>query len=190
MSFAEDALSDAHARVLLDVARRSIRYGLRERCPLPTDPAVYALELRVPRATFVTLHRLDILRGCTGCIEPSRPLVVDVAANAYRSAFADPRFDPLTETELEGLDAHISILSRLARVDADSEEALLRQLRPKTDGLVLRDGPCQGVFLPSVWDSLPDPRRFVRELKLKAGLPGDHWSDTIECDFFTVQSIA
>ena len=37
-----------------------------------------------------------------------------------------------------------------------------------------------------MWESLPDVRAFVRELKRKAGLPADFWDEGIEVSRYTV----
>ena len=136
-----------------------------------------------------TLRREGALRGCVGSIEATRPLVVDLAENAYRAACADGRFLPVAETELADLEVHVSLLSPLERLTVSSEEELLDRIRPGVDGLVLTEGSFRGTFLPAVWESLPDPRAFVRELKRKAGLPPDHWSDRLQIDRYTVESI-
>ena len=57
-----------------------------------------------------------------------------------------------------------------------SEGELIAQLRPGEDGLILEDGARRGTFLPKVWEALPDPAAFLAALKVKAGLPRDHWS--------------
>ena len=70
-----------------------------------------------------------------------------------------------------------------------SEEDVLRQLRPGIDGLILEEGEIhRGTFLPSVWDSLPEPRQFLHQLKLKAGLAPDYWSDTLRILRYTTES--
>jgi AMMECR1 domain-containing protein len=70
-----------------------------------------------------------------------------------------------------------------------SDEAdLVRQLHPGEDGLILQDGPNRGTFLPSVWESLPDPVAFLVHLKLKAGLAANHWSDRVEVYRYTTES--
>ena len=56
-------------------------------------------------------------------------------------------------------------------------------------GVLLRDGIHRATFLPQVWDDLKDPRQFLRHLKRKAGLPEDHWSETIEIERYTVESL-
>ena len=152
------------------------------------DPADYAEPLRALRASFVTLRIGGDLRGCTGRLEPEYPLVVDVARNAYRSAFEDPRFAPLRAEESPDLEYHISVLGPREPLPADSEQDLLEKLRPGIDGLVLRDGSAVATFLPSVWESLDEPRRFLHELERKAGLPAGHWSATLRFERYeTIQ---
>ena len=191
MSSADTRLQAADAKRLLEVAGESISHGLEVGVALPVDLSECSEILRSLRASFVTLNRLGKLRGCTGTLEAHQPLVHDVARNAYRSAFEDPRFAPLERGELDDLEIHLSILSPMRRIHAESEEVLLAQLQPKIDGLVLRDPElgCSGTFLPAVWESLPDPRRFLAELKLKAGLPRSHWSSTLEVYRYTVEDI-
>jgi AmmeMemoRadiSam system protein A len=181
-------ISPAGRQALLQVARDSIRHGLEHGRPLTVHAADYPEELRPLRASFVTLHRHGELRGCIGILEALRPLVEDVAYHAWAAAFEDPRFAPLAEWELEGLDIHISILSPPQPLQFESEADLLRQLRPGSDGLILHDCGRRGTFLPSVWESLPQPRDFWQHLKLKAGLPPDWWSDTLQVERYTTES--
>ena len=164
---------------LCDVARNAIERGLREQRELRPDPEDYPPELREPGASFVTLHYRGDLRGCMGTLEPVRPLVCDVARNAWRSALADPRFAPLTESQLPELELHVAVLSPLEPVPVDSEEQLIGALRPGVDGLVLEEGDRAATFLPAVWDRLPDPRDFLEHLRAKAGLSPGCWSETL-----------
>jgi hypothetical protein len=180
MSSAESALYTAHEQhLLLHVARDSIAHGLEHRCPLPVNAREYPTPLQEPRATFVTLHADNNLRGCIGTLEARQPLVQDVAHNAYAAAFSDPRFPSLRAHELATLTIHISVLTPPEDMDVRSEADLLRQLRPGIDGLILRDGARRGTFLPAVWESLPDAREFVRHLKRKAGMSENDWPPTV-----------
>lgn len=181
--------ASADARVLLEVARASIEHGVRCGRPLAVDPLAHAPTLRPLRAVFVTLRLHGELRGCTGNLAPSHPLVRAVAESAFRSAFHDPRFQPVQEHELAALLLHVSILSPLESFPVTSEAELLEKLRPGVDGLVLRDGPASATFLPSVWKSLPSPQHFVAELKRKARLAPDHWSPTLVLERYTVEEI-
>ena len=112
MSSPEERLGTPQRRVLLDVARRSIEHGLRQRCPLEIDAADFDPLLREPRATFVTLRHSGALRGCVGTLEVQRPLVNDVAESAFKAAFHDPRFPGLDQEELRELELHISVLRK------------------------------------------------------------------------------
>jgi AmmeMemoRadiSam system protein A len=181
-------LAPTHKRQLLQLAGDSIKKGLYGET-FPIQATDYAEPLRVMRATFVTLHVEEKLRGCIGTLEPRRTLVEDVVTNAYGAAFRDTRFPALTWPEYERLDIHISILSLPEPVQFSSEEDLLAQLRPQVDGLIIEEGVYRGTFLPSVWEQLPEPREFLRHLKYKAGLPPDYWSSRIRVQRYTTESI-
>lgn len=174
---------------LLEVARASIRHGLEYASPLPVELPRFSPRLREPGACFVTIRRAGALRGCVGSLEATRPLVEDVAQNAFASAFRDPRFPPLAEEESRDLHIHLSVLTVPEPLPCGSEAELLSKLRPGVDGLILRDGIHRATFLPSVWESLADPKRFLVELKRKAGLGADHWSDGIRFQRYRAESI-
>ncbi len=178
------SLSDESQRLLLDVARESVATGLRTAVPLVVDPAQYPPELQAPGAAFVTLKINGQLRGCIGTVAPYRPLVEDVAANAFAAAFQDPRFPLLQPTEYPQLHYDISVLGPLSPIVGKTEEEILRQVRPGIDGLVLQYGQRRGLLLPSVWQTLPDRRAFFRALKQKAGLPPDFWDPEVHVSRF------
>ncbi len=181
--------SAADKQTLLDIARDSISYGLDHHCALPVMIEDYPPQLVIQRATFVTLKIAGDLRGCIGTLQASRPLVKDVAENAYAAAFRDPRFAALEAHEFAQLQYHISILNPTEPLHVNNEAELLTQLRPGVDGLVLEDKQHRSTFLPAVWESLPTPQQFVQHLKLKAGLPVSYWSETIRFKRYTVEDI-
>jgi AmmeMemoRadiSam system protein A len=182
-------LNTEQRALLKTIARESIRHGLTQGSPLKIDLDKVDEVLREPAATFVTLNRNGQLRGCIGSLQAILPLAQDVAQNAYSAAFRDYRFPPLTADEFEDLDIHISLLSEPTPMTVRSEEDLLSQLRPGKDGLILHDGEYRSTFLPQVWESLPRPEQFVAELKRKAGLNPDYWSDTIDFERYTVETV-
>ena len=57
---------------------------------------------------------------------------------------------------------------------------MLAKVNAGVDGLVIRDGSRQGLFLPSVWKQLTDKRDFLNNLKLKAGMSPSYWSNAIK----------
>lgn len=179
-----------HQNLLLKIARNAIAQGLE----LPaSDTGLFIQGLRSvsefqkERATFVTLSLAGNLRGCIGMLEARRPLIEDVAENACAAAFEDPRFPPLTKDEFEDVEIHISVLSPPEELVFSSEADLLEQIRPGLDGLILQEGCQRGTFLPSVWEELPDKELFLMHLKMKAGLPNTHWSDTLRVFRYTAE---
>ncbi len=142
--------------------------------------------LDAPGATFVTLMAEGALRGCIGSLEPVRMLRADVEHNARHAAFADPRFPPVGEGEIEAIEVEVSLIGATEALTCSDEDDLLAQLRPGVDGLTLRHGRQRGTFLPQVWEALPDPQEFLRELKRKAGLPAGFWSAGIAVERYAV----
>jgi uncharacterized protein len=183
------SLNKDHQQQLLSVAKQSIQEGLRTGKPLKVNMADYPAELSEPRATFVTLQKNHELRGCIGVLGAIRPLVEDVAENAFSAAFKDPRFPALTDEEVDELDIHLSILSPAKPVAFSSEQDLLAQLKPGADGLILQEGYHRGIFLPSVWETFQTPQQFLRHLKQKAGLAPDYWSDKIKIYRYHTETI-
>jgi len=175
--------------VLLRTAHAAIAHEIAHQAPLPVRSADYPLALQAQRATFVTLFEDGALRGCIGSLEARRRLIEDVAENACAAAFRDPRFSPVRPDELGRLDIHISILSPMEDLAVASRQELESKLRPGRDGLVLDDGYHRSTFLPSVWDSLPDPHSFVQHLLLKGGFPTDTWPPTMRVSRYAVTEI-
>jgi len=175
-------------RALLTIARSAVERAVSTGAPLELDPDTLSTELVRPASSFVTLRRGEALRGCIGDLEAERPLAAGVAANARKAATADPRFAPVTATELSGLRIEVSVLGLLEALAAASETELLSALRPGVDGLVLCDGALRGTFLPAVWESLPAPRDFLAELRRKIGLTADPGSPGLRAYRYSVES--
>lgn len=194
MALSRSAEYDQDARqLLLGVAREAIRVGL-ERFGVADASSVVDLgglrpELLESRASFVTLTQTGSLRGCTGSLEAVRPLALDVIENACHSAFRDPRFPPVQFGELDRLRIELSVLSPLEPMSVESESELLARLEPSM-GLVIEEGARRGTFLPKVWESLPDPRVFLDELKTKAGFPPGYWSADVEVYWYRTETFA
>jgi AmmeMemoRadiSam system protein A len=166
-------------RALLELARYAIEFGMRAGKTPSVALTDYSPVLQSLRSSFVTLKCGSDLRGCIGQLEAHEALAKSVVRNAFAAAFKDPRFPPVRAEELSGVTISLSVLSVREPMTFDSEQHLLQQLRPGRDGLVLQDAGKCGTFLPSVWDLLPEPADFLRELKSKAGLAPDHWSTTL-----------
>jgi AmmeMemoRadiSam system protein A len=175
-----DDIAAAHGKMMLEFVGKTIAHGLSKGAPPAVDTKSFPADLTAPGATFVTVEKDGKLRGCIGSLQAHRPLIEDLVHNAYRAAFKDPRFPPLTKAEAPSVTWSISLLSAPERMLVGDEKDLLSQLVPGVDGLIIADGGKRATFLPQVWDQLPDPNTFLAHLKRKAGMAPDHWSKTFE----------
>ncbi len=182
-------LDESTKSVLLKVARDTITLGAEAK-RIDINIEDYSVVLQAFGASFVTLKIKKQLKGCIGSLQASRPLVLDVAENAYAAAFQDTRFTPVNKNDLGMLTISISILNKPEKMDFKSEDELLAQLRPNEDGLILQDQQHRGTFLPSVWESLNDPVDFLAQLKVKAGLDKNYWSDDLIVQRYTTESFS
>ncbi|WGW02710.1 AmmeMemoRadiSam system protein A [Tropicibacter oceani] len=185
----DDILDNASRAALLSLARAALGSRLARGCSPEIDVNSFAVQLRTLMASFVTLERSGQLRGCVGSMAPHRPLAADVAANAVKAGFEDPRFAPISGDEIDALDIKIAVLTRPAPLAITSEADLLEALVPHETGVILGDGDKRGVLLPSVWAGVPNPRDFLAALKRKAGLAPDHWSDSLQVQTFRTEVV-
>lgn len=166
-------MNDNCRQTLLHTARRSISHTLETGLEWLPDLPEYPSELQIEQAAFVTLSREGRLRGCIGTTEANDPLIVNTARYAHAAAFRDPRFPSVTRDEFNTIRISLSLLTPEQEMQFSDDTELLRQLTPGRDGLTIAYGHGRATFLPSVWESLPDPAEFLRQLKHKGGLPGD-----------------
>lgn len=169
-------------QLLLPIARAAISEALGS----PQQMREEVPWLREPGACFVTLTQQGALRGCIGTLEPYRPLLADVKANAVAAALRDPRFAPLEKKELSYTELEVSLLSPMEPLGFSDEEGAVARLRPGVDGLVFKYGHLRSTFLPQVWEQLPQPEEFLAHLKRKAGLSPDFWAPGVELFRYTV----
>ena len=171
---------------LLALARAAVDDSLDgPRVQVPSEPW-----LTEPGACFVTLRKDGELRGCIGSLEAHRPLGEDLIHNARSAAHKDPRFSPLQRNELNVVRFEVSLLTPLERLEAQSRQEALEKLRPGVDGLLLQWGPHLGVFIPKMWQQLPDPAEFLSFLQRKAGLPSRQWHSGTRLWRFTAEDWA
>jgi AmmeMemoRadiSam system protein A len=175
---------DALGTALLARARNAITTALDGAAP--TLPEAAHPRLAEPGAVFVTLTEHGELRGCIGSLEAHRSLDQDVRENARAAALRDPRFAPLRRDELASIRVEVSLLGRAEAITCTDEPNALRQLRPGLDGVIFEAGQRRSTFLPQVWESLPEPCRFLAQLKIKAGLPADFWDDSVRLSRYRV----
>lgn len=159
-------------RALLALARRRITAAVRQEHWDDRPPANLAEAAGEPAAVFVTLHKAGRLRGCIGMTEARLPLWQAVRDMALSAAFKDWRFRPLGIEELHEISIEISVLSPLTPVPSTDA------IRPREHGVVIRRDGRSGLFLPQVWEQIPEKDAFLSILcKEKAGLSAEAWKD-------------
>ncbi len=156
---------------LLALARKSVEYAVRE--GKPYDAAASSSELlNQERGAFVTLKKSGELRGCIGYTSSLKPLYLTVRDTAAFAALRDPRFLPVSASELPRLEYEISVLSPLRRV------LDVRQIKVGEHGLLMKNDTHEGLLLPQVpveekWDR----QQFLEETCAKAGMRASCWKD-------------
>jgi AmmeMemoRadiSam system protein A len=142
-------------------------------------------------ASFVTLTKNGQLRGCVGNLDAFEPLYKNVERNILSAAFSDNRFSPVRESELDDIKVEISVLSKPESIQFADSKALLDQIRPKIDGIVLSADGRSATFLPQVWAELPQKELFLSALCQKAGLPDNRWqSPGVEIQKYQVENFS
>jgi AmmeMemoRadiSam system protein A len=170
-----EQLTDNEKKILLHMAREAMECGVRGEKLAPLHKETLSPRLLEQGASFVTLTVHGQLRGCIGALEAYQPLVEDVREHAVAAALEDPRFPPVSERELNGINIEVSRLTRPVPLEYKDADDLLAKLRPNIDGVILKDGQRRATFLPQVWEKIPDPAQFLDNLCYKMGTHVNSW---------------
>lgn len=164
-------LAPEERRILLSLARSSVVAAVTGTAPPDSHDVPEALQR--PSGVFVTLHLDGELRGCVGVIQAAAPLAVSVVRMARQAALHDPRFFPLSEGELPGLDIEISVLSPLRQAERPED------VEVGIHGIYVTAWGRSGLLLPQVAREMGWTREeFLSHTCLKAGLPPDAWRES------------
>lgn len=172
----QEKLTLEEQKMLLRLAREAMERGVSGEELPDLDLTALPPALREEGSSFVTLTSGGLLRGCIGALDAYQPLAEDVRVHAIAAALKDPRFPPVREDELSGVQIEISRLTRPIPLEYQDAEHLLSQLRPHVDGVILHDNSQRrATFLPQVWEKIPDPAQFLDNLCYKMGMEPDLW---------------
>lgn len=160
-------------KFLLNLARNAIIHYIEKN---PLRPENITEKLKQKRATFVTLSEHDELRGCIGNLSGTQMLYESVINNATGAAFRDPRFQPVSKSEMEKIKIEISVLTEPEKINYIKEEDLLNNIT-EDDGIIIVKDNRSATFLPQVWLQIQDKEEFLRHLCMKALLPEDSWKE-------------
>jgi uncharacterized protein (TIGR00296 family) len=164
---------------LVKLARKAVEEFLKNGRYINV-PENISEKLLQPCGVFVTINTIrngeKELRGCIGYPYPITPLAQAVIESAISSATQDPRFYPLSLSELGKVVFEISILTPPQLVEAAKPKEYPEKIKVGRDGLIVERGIYKGLLLPQVpveWEW--DEEEFLCQCCLKAGLPPDSW---------------
>ena len=129
---------------------------------------------------FVTINKVKNsekqLRGCIGYPYPTLPLVEAVIESAIDAATQDPRFYPLSLSELDVVVFEVSVLTPPEVITVQKPDKYVAKIKVGEDGLIVEKGVFKGLLLPQVpvewkWDE----EEFLCQCCIKAGIPPDSW---------------
>lgn len=167
-----DAESSRHADAdprdaqrLPELARRTVETFVREG-QMPQVQGMADDSLLGQRAACFVSIKTDEgdLRGCIGTVEPTKDtLAEELIHNAISAATRDPRFLPVSTSELPHLRYSVDVLS-------PPEPTRFTDLNPKTYGLIVEDGRGRrGLLLPDL-EGVETPEQQLQITLRKAGI--------------------
>jgi uncharacterized protein len=161
---------------LLDIARRQLVATASGQGPIDVPATEVPGQLARNEAAFVTLTENGVLRGCMiDQFQPHEPLVQNVLRNVQLAAAGDERFAPVTEAELPNIQISISVVYNIEPVTYDDPDELVAKLEPFVHGVILNVDGQIATYLPSVWETFPQPETFLSQLCIKGGWDADRW---------------
>lgn len=140
----------------------------------------------VVMGAFTTLKLQGRLRSCCGCLGQPMKIRDALAVAAKRTAREDPRFPPISATEIPHLDLEVTLLFGFHPI-GETGERRLSAVEVGKHGLQIRSGNSSGLLLPGVavengWDA----ETFLAQVCRKAQLPVTAWREP-ETEILTFQ---
>ncbi len=170
-------LTEKQKQLVFQAAAELVRAAVCKERANPPDLNAHGIADVPVSGVFVSLKRHGHLRSCCGSFGHSVPLADALHEAAYRTATNDPRFPPVTVSELPYLDVEVWLLFAPERV-AEKGRHRIRAVTVGRHGLQIIRGQNRGLLLPGVpvehgWDA----EQFLNQVCVKAGLPTTAWQD-------------
>jgi AmmeMemoRadiSam system protein A/AmmeMemoRadiSam system protein B len=113
---------------------------------------------------FVSLKKHGSLRGCIGTISPvTESIANEILRNAVSSGLEDPRFPPVSKSELDELVYSVDVLGDAEPINSPSE------LDVKRYGVIVSAGRKRGLLLPNL-EGVETVEQQLSIAKKKAGI--------------------
>lgn len=159
----KDKKESTYVRLARETIENYIKYG-----NIISPPKDLSEEIINQKAgAFVSLKKYGNLRGCIGTFLPTEEnIAAEIIRNAISAATGDPRFPPVTISELNDLTISVDILSPPEEIEDIS------QLNPKKYGVIVSSGFKKGLLLPDL-EGVDTVEEQIDITKRKAGIYPD-----------------
>jgi len=153
----------AYVRLARETIENYIKYGKIIAPPLDISKEI----INQKAGVFVSIKKFGNLRGCIGTFMPTQENIVqEIIKNAISAVVDDPRFSPVTVSELGDLIISVDVLSPPEEISDISE------LDPKKYGVIVSSGYKKGLLLPDL-EGVDTAEEQVNIAKGKAGIYPD-----------------
>ena len=151
---------------LVKLAKDAIKEYIKSR-GIIKPPEDLAEEMKGQAGVFVSLKKRGQLRGCIGTFAPTaKNIAEEVIHNAVSAATRDPRFSPVSFSELEEIDCSVDVLTEPERIAGPEE------LDPKRYGIIVKSGMKKGLLLPDI-EGVDTVEEQIDIARSKAGIYAD-----------------
>ena len=170
-------LTEADKALVLQAAAEYVQAAACKTSASPPDLAGAGIAEKPVSGSFVSLKRQGRLRSCCGSFGRSMPLQKCLQEAAHRTATSDPRFPPISPSELSYLDMEVWLLCAPEEVQERGTDRI-KAVTVGRHGLQIVRGGNRGLLLPGVpVDHNWDAEEFLNQVCVKAGLPQTAWRD-------------
>lgn len=156
------------------LARTTIEHYVKEKVEIIPEVTE---EMKRRAGVFVSIHEEGRLRGCIGTFMPVQDnIALEIVHNAISACSEDPRFDPITEEELDNLVISVDVLGEIEPVEDIST------LDPHIYGIIVSHGSKRGLLLPDLKgvDTVTD------QIQIACHKAGIHEGEKIKIERFKV----
>ncbi|MFC1495847.1 AmmeMemoRadiSam system protein A [Candidatus Margulisiibacteriota bacterium] len=148
---------------LVELAKRTIEEYIKTGKAINPPPAMTE-EMKGKAGVFVSLKKQGQLRGCIGTFAATTNNVAEeIIRNAIESATGDPRFSPVTGSELKDLEISVDVLT------APMPVGKIEELDARKYGVIVKEGMRRGLLLPNL-DGVDTAEQQISICKRKAGI--------------------
>lgn len=151
----------------INLARLTINNYIRNNTVISVPSDLDSEMINNKAGVFVSIHKEGKLRGCIGTISSTQEsIALEIIHNAISASTNDPRFDPITEDELDELDISVDVLMESEDIESKDE------LDVKKYGVIVYNNSKRGLLLPNL-DSVDTVDEQIQIALSKAGISKD-----------------